>query len=87
MKCKVELKYRFCIFQDFFLSHVENGTITLIGATTENPSFQVNNALLSRCKVIPLQKHTIQSIMKILESAVMSAGGIIIDQESSEAKR
>eukprot|EP00112_Aurelia_sp_Birch-Aquarium-sp1_P007909 Seg1863.4 transcript_id=Seg1863.4/GoldUCD/mRNA.D3Y31 product="ATPase WRNIP1" protein_id=Seg1863.4/GoldUCD/D3Y31 len=72
--------------QDFFLSHVENGTITLIGATTENPSFQVNNALLSRCKVIPLQKHTIQSIMKILESAVMSTGGIIIDQESSEAK-
>jgi putative ATPase len=36
--------------QDTFLPFVENGTITLIGATTENPSFELNSALLSRCK-------------------------------------
>ncbi len=41
--------------QDAFLPHVESGTITLIGATTENPSFAVNAALLSRCKVMRLQ--------------------------------
>ena len=38
--------------QDVFLPHLENGTITLIGATTENPSFELNSALLSRCKVL-----------------------------------
>jgi len=38
------------------LPHVESGTITLIGATTENPSFSLNNALLSRCRVIVLEK-------------------------------
>jgi putative ATPase len=42
--------------QDTFLPHVENGTITLIGATTENPSFEVNAALLSRCRVFILKK-------------------------------
>ncbi|XP_071959605.1 ATPase WRNIP1-like [Antedon mediterranea] len=42
--------------QDAFLPHVENGTITLIGATTENPSFRVNSALLSRCRVVVLEK-------------------------------
>jgi len=41
--------------QDAFLPHVENGTITLIGATTENPSFAVNAALLSRSKVFRLE--------------------------------
>ncbi len=41
--------------QDAFLPHVENGTITLVGATTENPSFAVNAALLSRCKVFRLE--------------------------------
>src|SRR3989344_6142565 len=42
--------------QDAFLPHVEAGTIILIGATTENPSFEVNAALLSRCKVFVLEK-------------------------------
>ncbi|TDH73582.1 hypothetical protein CCR75_003774 [Bremia lactucae] len=41
--------------QDIFLPPVEDGTITLIGATTENPSFEVNNALLSRCRVFTLK--------------------------------
>src|SRR5690606_29778019 len=41
--------------QDAFLPHVESGTITVVGATTENPSFSVNAALLSRCKVFRLE--------------------------------
>jgi putative ATPase len=56
--------------QDLFLPYVENGTIVLIGATTENPSFEVNAALLSRCKVIVLQKLTSEEIQKILEATL-----------------
>ncbi|CAG4944169.1 unnamed protein product [Colias eurytheme] len=56
--------------QDTFLPHVENGTITLIGATTENPSFSLNNALLSRCRVIVLEKLTVDDVTKILERSV-----------------
>ncbi|KAK9473442.1 DNA polymerase III, clamp loader complex, gamma/delta/delta subunit [Dipodascopsis tothii] len=52
--------------QDIFLPYVERGDITLVGATTENPSFKVNAALLSRCRVFVLQKLTIQDISKIL---------------------
>ncbi|GMF40783.1 unnamed protein product [Phytophthora fragariaefolia] len=63
---------------DFFLPAVEDGTITLIGATTENPSFEVNNALLSRCRVYTLKKHTPESIEKILRRALQdhAAGGV-----------
>ncbi len=53
--------------QDAFLPHVENGTIILIGATTENPSFEVNPPLLSRCKVLvlkPLDNTEIKTILK-----------------------
>ena len=42
--------------QDSFLPFVEDGTVVLIGATTENPSFELNSALLSRCKVFILEK-------------------------------
>ncbi len=52
--------------QDSFLPHVEAGTIVLIGATTENPSFEVNAALLSRCRVLtlkPLEKHDLRAII------------------------
>jgi len=69
---------------DFFLPHVEQGTITLIGATTENPSFQVNNALLSRCKVLVLTKHSLESLMKILESAVQKMRGSIIENSAEQ---
>ncbi|KAE9044705.1 ATPase [Phytophthora rubi] len=64
--------------QDFFLPPVEDGTITLIGATTENPSFEVNNALLSRCRVYTLKKHTPESIETILRRALRdhAAGGV-----------
>ncbi|KAL4234389.1 Werner helicase interacting protein 1 [Mactra antiquata] len=56
--------------QDSLLPHVEDGTITLIGATTENPSFQVNSALLSRSRVVVLEKHSKTSILNILMGAV-----------------
>ncbi|ETN58327.1 werner helicase interacting protein [Anopheles darlingi] len=56
--------------QDIFLPHVESGTITLIGATTENPSFSLNSALLSRCRVIVLEKHSVESMMSILVRAL-----------------
>ncbi|MBK7578633.1 MAG: replication-associated recombination protein A [Myxococcales bacterium] len=56
--------------QDAFLPHVEAGTITLIGATTENPSFAVNAAVLSRCKVLRLQALTENDLVKLLERAL-----------------
>lgn len=57
-------------YQDVFLPYVENGTIVLIGATTENPSFSLNNALLSRCQVITLQKLSSPDIVAILQKVV-----------------
>jgi len=56
--------------QDTLLPYVENGTIVLIGATTENPSFEVNNALLSRCRVFVLEKLEFAHITKILKKAL-----------------
>lgn len=56
--------------QDAFLPHVEKGTITLIGATTENPSFQLNNALLSRTRVYVLKQLTEADLLSILENAL-----------------
>ncbi len=56
--------------QDAFLHHVEDGTITLIGATTENPSFEVNAPLLSRCKVLVLEQLTADNIKVIITSAL-----------------
>ncbi len=55
--------------QDAFLPYVENGTITLIGATTENPSFEVISALLSRCQVVTLNPLSKESIVKIIQRA------------------
>lgn len=56
--------------QDAFLHHVEDGTITLIGATTENPSFEVNAPLLSRCKVLVLEQLTEDHIKIIITHAL-----------------
>lgn len=56
--------------QDVFLPFVEKGVIILIGATTENPSFEVNNALLSRCQVFVLDKHSEANLQKILKKAL-----------------
>jgi putative ATPase len=56
--------------QDVFLGPVESGQITLIGATTENPSFKVQNALLSRCRTFTLQKLMDDDVRQILERAM-----------------
>ncbi len=56
--------------QDAFLPYVEKGSITLVGATTENPSFEVNSALLSRCKVFTLMGLSSEDIIKLLKRAV-----------------
>ena len=56
--------------QDALLGAVEKGTITLIGATTENPSFEVNSALLSRCQVYTLQSLTIDHLETLLSKAL-----------------
>jgi putative ATPase len=56
--------------QDAFLPHVEGGTILLIGATTENPSFEVNSALLSRSKVYVLEPLTTDDVVTILKRAI-----------------
>ncbi len=56
--------------QDAFLPHIEKGTIILIGATTENPSFEINSALLSRCKVLVLQRLSEQELCSIIKRAL-----------------
>ncbi len=61
--------------QDAFLPYVEKGSITLIGATTENPSFEVNSALLSRCKVFVLKPLEEDDLVELLKRAVSSPKG------------
>ena len=56
--------------QDAFLPHIEDGTITFIGATTENPSFELNSALLSRARVYLLQSLTVSDIGRVLDHAM-----------------
>ena len=62
--------------QDALLPYVENGTIILIGATTENPYFEVNKALISRSMVIKLEPLTIENIYTILKNALKSKEGL-----------
>ena len=75
--------------QDAFLPHVEDGTITLIGATTENPSFAVNAPLLSRCKVFRLQGLGAGEIVALLRRALEApeglAGAMQADDDALEA--
>jgi putative ATPase len=56
--------------QDALLAAVEDGTITLIGATTENPSFEVNAALLSRCRVVVLEPLSVEEVVTIIARAL-----------------
>jgi putative ATPase len=56
--------------QDAFLPHVEAGTVTLVGATTENPSFAVNAAVLSRCRVFHLEPLSIGDLVRLLTRAI-----------------
>lgn len=77
--------------QDAFLPHVESGLITLIGATTENPSFEVISPLLSRLRVMILKPLSHEELMHILESAVhnerdgLGALGLEADTDALEA--
>jgi len=72
--------------QDAFLPYVERGVLTFIGATTENPSFEVNSALLSRATVYVLQPLTPPQLMQLLERAVAAAmPSVTIDTVAAEA--
>jgi len=77
--------------QDGLLPHVERGTLTLIGATTENPSFEVIAPLLSRCRVFPLEPLSSAALRTLLERALADAerglggGGLRAEEESLEA--
>ncbi|KFE72440.1 replication-associated recombination protein A [Hyalangium minutum] len=72
--------------QDALLPHVEKGTVTLIGATTENPSFEVNAALLSRCRVITLRGLEQEELVMVMRKALASpkglAGKVEVDEEA-----
>lgn len=61
--------------QDAFLPFVEKGSIILIGATTENPSFEINSALLSRCRVFVLQALSIDDVKSLLQHALSDPRG------------
>ncbi|MES9959802.1 MAG: replication-associated recombination protein A [Sedimenticola sp.] len=73
--------------QDAFLPHVENGTVVFVGATTENPSFELNNALLSRARTYVLKSLTGEDLEAILEQALedgergLGERGISLDSE------
>ncbi|MFA7141973.1 MAG: AAA family ATPase [Candidatus Paceibacterota bacterium] len=67
--------------QDALLPYIENGTIILIGATTENPFFEINAALLSRCRVFAFEKLKEKEIEKIIKRAVL-AQGIRIEEDA-----
>lgn len=72
--------------QDAFLPHVEDGTLIFIGATTENPSFELNNALLSRARVYRLRSIDRDDLARLLDRALdtESARGIAIDADARE---
>lgn len=61
--------------QDAFLPWVEKGSVILVGATTENPSFEINSALLSRCKVFILKALEAEDLLRLLEHALKSPKG------------
>ena len=74
--------------QDAFLPHVESGTITLIGATTENPSFEINGALLSRTRVFVLAQLSVEDLVSVLRTAItdekrgLGGMGLRVDDEA-----
>ena len=71
--------------QDGFLPYVENGTVILVGATTENPSFELNAALLSRCQVFVLNRLTAENFEELLERAEKEEGRKLpLDDEARE---
>jgi len=74
--------------QDGFLPYVEDGTVTLIGATTENPSFEINAALLSRCQVFVLNRLSDAALDELLSRAEAIEGrSMPVDEEARHALR
>ncbi|MGO9066365.1 MAG: replication-associated recombination protein A [Myxococcaceae bacterium] len=71
--------------QDALLPHVEKGTLTLLGATTENPSFEVNSALLSRTRVVTLRPLEEEELVALLKRALASPRGLAGKVEADEA--
>jgi len=74
--------------QDAFLPVVEDGTVTLVGATTENPSFELNGALLSRCQVLVLRRLDDAALATLMERAEETEGRALpLDDAAREALR
>ena len=73
--------------QDHFLPHIEAGTIVFIGATTENPSFSLNSALLSRCKLVTLEKLSGAAVRKILTRALQEENVDIVEKDPKESAK
>jgi len=81
--------------QDAFLPHVERGTLVLIGATTENPAFEVNAALLSRARVYVLRAHSRDDLRTLLDRGAEALGvavsrdaaELLVDQADGDARR
>src|SRR5690606_34727904 len=72
--------------QDSFLPHMEDGTITLVGATTENPSFELNAALLSRAAVLVFHRLDEAALSELLRRAEAEEGRPLpVDQEARDA--
>jgi len=77
--------------QDALLPHVENGTVTLIGATTENPYFEINSPLLSRTRMIRLQPLTLNDLAQILRRALtdqergLGSAGLMCDEATLQS--
>ena len=63
--------------QDSFLPYVENGTIILVGATTENPSFELNAAILSRCQVFTMYRISEEALETLIENAEKNEGKVL----------
>ena len=70
--------------QDAFLPHIESGLITFIGATTENPSFEVNTALLSRCQIYVLKILSIDELNTIIDKVINKFDKIKIDNKAKD---
>ena len=70
--------------QDAFLPHIESGLITFIGATTENPSFEVNKALLSRCQVYTLKALDDEALKKIIDRVITKQSKLNIEETAQE---
>jgi len=62
--------------QDAFLPYVEDGTVIFVGATTENPSFELNNALLSRARIYKLQSLTNEQLVEVMKRALLEAASL-----------